>query len=233
MVKRDTEIEDIRRACSITHQCFTEILPFLKPGVTEQFVARQLKRIFSRYHVKPAFVPIIAFGPHTSVVHYLTAASSSTTCRRDEIILLDFGVKVNGYCSDMTRMVFVGIPKKEWLTAYTTLLHVQEACLQKIRDNKQKSFSGAALDRFARSCIKKAGLPPYPHGLGHNVGRKIHELPRLSRKKPALITAGMVFTVEPGTYIEDDYGIRIEDTVVLKEDGLEILTKTPKVLLCI
>ena len=89
------------------------------------------------------------------------------------------------------------------------------------------------MDNLARKMISDAGLPPYPHGLGHNVGREIHELPKLNRKKDAIITPGMVFTIEPATYIRGEYGIRIEDTVCLSKDGLEILTHSPKTLICV
>ena len=230
MIKNDSEISAIRRACHITDLCFTKILDSIKPGVTEKEIAVRLEDLFAHHNAKPAFPTIVAFGKHTSVVHYLVAKESLTRCRKQEIILLDFGVKVDGYCSDMTRMVFMGSPRTEWIHAYDAIRVVQQSCIDKIRALNVRKFSGAWLDRFARTCIKKAGLPPYPHGLGHNVGLEIHELPRLSRKKDAQICPGMVFTIEPGTYVKDDYGIRIEDTVVLSDNGLEILTNSLKTL---
>jgi Xaa-Pro aminopeptidase len=233
MIKNDKEIADIRRACEITDLCFTEILKAIKPGVTEKKIAFQLEKLFSKYGVEPAFPVIVAFGKHTSMVHYLDAKKSITRAGIREIILLDFGVKVNGYCSDMTRMVFVGKPQAGWIRAYDAIRTIQQSCIDKIRVLHGKHFSGASMDRFARALIKKANLPPYPHGLGHNLGRKIHELPRLSRKKDAQIVPGMVFTIEPGTYIKNAYGIRIEDTVLLKKNGIEILTKSPKTMLCL
>jgi len=225
MIKTEKEIYTISRACHITDLCFTEIQKSIKPGVTEKEISDIIETFIKKQHAEHSFPSIVAFGKNTSFVHHLKA--SSRRCRKQEIILLDFGANVDRYCSDMTRMVFVGKPKPEWIKAYQTVLSVQETIIKKITP---LPFSGAAMDILAREKIEKAGFPPYPHGLGHNLGLEIHELPRLSRKKDAQITPGMVFTIEPGTYIKGDYGIRIEDTVVLKEDGLEILTKSPKKL---
>lgn len=229
MIKNDKEIAAIRRACVITDLCFTEILKAIKPGVTEKKIAFQLEKLFSKYGVEPAFPVIVAFGKNTSIVHHLKP-SSYVRCRKQEIVLLDFGAKVHGYCSDMTRMIFIGKPKQQWIQTYETVLSVQQTIIQMI---KQVPFSGAKMDNLARKMIEQAGYPPYPHGLGHNLGKEIHELPRLSRKKDAQILPGMVFTIEPGTYIEGAYGIRIEDTVLLKKNGIEILTKSPKTMLCL
>jgi Xaa-Pro aminopeptidase len=233
MIKTDKEIRFIRKSCLVTDACFSELLPNIHVGVTEQELNRKLNQIFVKHNVKPAFPPIVAFGKHTSIVHYMTSSASDTRCRKNEIILLDFGVKVNGYCSDMTRMVFAGTPKEEWVNAYNVIIKIQQSCLDKIQKLHTGSFPGARLDKYTRSQITKFGLPPYPHGLGHNLGIIIHELPRLSRRKPAKISHGMAFTIEPGTYIKNTFGIRIEDTVYWSQNGLEILTKTPKKLIII
>jgi Xaa-Pro aminopeptidase len=233
MIKSKKEIENIQAACKITDTCFIYILPQIVPGVTEKEIAEKIETFIIKSGAELAFPVIVAFGKNTSFVHHLKV-SKYVKCRRQEIVLLDFGAKVKGYCSDMTRMVFVGTPKKEWVFAYETVLQVQLAIINTIRSpirsrmTKKIPFSGAKMDILARSLIAEAGLPPYPHGLGHNLGIEIHELPRLSRKKDAVITPGMVFTVEPGTYVKGQYGIRIEDTVCLNSNGLEILTKSPK-----
>jgi Xaa-Pro aminopeptidase len=224
MIKSEKELSAIRRACQITDHCFSFILNSIKPGVSEAEISNKIEKFIKQQDAELSFPSIVAFGKNTSFVHHLKA-SSHVRCKHQEIVLLDFGAKVDGYCSDMTRMVFVGTPKDEWKHAYDLILRVQQTIIKKITPIP---FSGAQMDIRARSMIEKAGLPPYPHGLGHNVGREIHELPRLSRKKDAQITPGMVFTIEPGTYIKGDYGIRIEDTVVLKKDGIEILTRSPK-----
>jgi Xaa-Pro aminopeptidase len=229
MIKTEEEISVIRNACHITDQCFTEILLSLKPGVTEKEISDTIETYIKKRNADLSFPSIVAFGKNTSIVHHLKA-SPLVRCRKQEIVLLDFGAKVDGYCSDMTRMVFVGEPRITWVRTYETLVHIQETIIKMITP---VPFSGATIDIYARSLIEKAGFPPYPHGLGHNVGMEIHELPRLSRKKDAQITPGMVFTIEPGIYIKGDYGIRIEDTVLLKKDGLEILTKSPKTMICL
>lgn len=223
--KRNDEIEHIKKAAGLTDRCFTEILPFIKPGVTEKEIANKIEAFIINNNAELAFPPIVAFGSNTSIVHHLKP-SKYVRCRKQEIILLDFGAKVNGYCSDMTRMVFVGVPKNEWMRAYTTVRHVQQTIIDKITPTP---FSGASMDTLARQMIEQAGFPPYPHSLGHCLGKEIHELPRLSRKRDARITPGMVFTIEPGTYIKGDYGIRIEDTVLLTDTELTMLTTAPNI----
>lgn len=171
----------------------------------------------------------------------------SSRLRSNDIILLDFGARINGYCSDMTRVVFIGKPKDEWRRAYQTVLKAQISVIQRMQscyhvplhDSKFIKLSGAQLDRMAKKVIQKAGLPPYPHSLGHGVGLAIHEIPRLiARKdrilpksqprKDAILLSGMVFTVEPAVYVEGAYGIRIEDLILLKKDGIELLSQSPK-----
>jgi Xaa-Pro aminopeptidase len=220
----------IRIACEVTDRCFVSLLAHITPGVTEGNLTKYILSYLQKHGAQPAFPPITAFGEHTSVVHYKDSHLSKTKCRKSEIILLDFGAKVNGYCADMTRIVFVGKPKKEWIRAYKTVLTVQRAILDTLdsRVGKKKSFSGAELDRTAKDMIAGAGFPPYKHSLGHAIGKKVHEPPKLSVKKDARILPGLVFTIEPGIYIEGSYGIRIEDLVRLKKDGLEILSKSPR-----
>jgi Xaa-Pro aminopeptidase len=229
MIKSKIEIENIRAASRLTDECFSSICSEIKPGVTEKEVAEKIEAFIIKNGAELAFPVIAAFGKNTSFVHHLKA-SMYVKCRRQEIILLDFGAKVNGYCSDMTRMVFVGKPKKEWIFAYKTILHVQQTILDAIRPSP---FSGAKMDILARQMIADAGLPPYPHGLGHSLGIEIHEHPKLNRKKDAVIAPVAVFTVEPGTYIKGQYGIRIEDTVCLKSNGLERLTTSTKEMIIV
>jgi len=138
-------------------------------------------------------------------------------------------------------MVFVGEPKTEWIKAYSVILATQTAVINKIQrhfhlsinESKTMGFSGARMDRFARKMIADAGLPPYPHGLGHSLGREIHEHPKLNRKKDEQIGPRMAFTIEPATYIKGEYGIRIEDTVCLNTEGLEQLTRSPKEMIIV
>ncbi|MBI3577223.1 aminopeptidase P family protein [Candidatus Gottesmanbacteria bacterium] len=222
MIKREDEIENIRQAAKITDECFDFIIGKIKPGVTESEIAWEIESFFRQRGAQTAFSPIVAFGKNSSMPHYRT---SETRLRTSDIILLDFGARVNGYCSDMTRVVFVGKPKDEWKRAYEVVLKAQTVALNNIHNNP---------DKLSREVIKKAGFPPYPHSLGHGVGLAIHEQPRLSYKNPsARLRAGMVVAIEPAIYKEGRYGIRIEDLVLLKKDGVEILSKSPKKLLII
>ncbi len=232
MIKREDEIKNIRMAATLTDQCFDFILEKIKPGVSENKIAWEIESFIRSRGAQLAFSPIVAFGTHTSQPHYLTGPGLVKT---PELVLLDFGAKVNGYCSDMTRVVFVGKPKDEWRRAYNTVFDAQHAALEYLHLKRVKAHlpgdvrrSGANVDRIARKVIEKAGFPTYPHSLGHGVGLDIHEAPRLTINKDAELKPGMVVTVEPGIYVEGSYGIRIEDLVLLKKDGIEILSTSKK-----
>lgn len=216
-IKREDEIENIRQACKLTDACFSQIIKDLKPGVTEGEIQWKIESFIRMRGAGLAFSPIVAFGKNTSQPHYLTVNDERLT--NNSLVLLDFGARVNGYCSDMTRVVFVGKPKPEWVSAYAKIQHAQEAALKALASGER---SGAKLDAAARRYVK------YPHSLGHNIGLDIHESPRLSVKKDVTLKPGMVFSIEPGVYIEGQYGIRIEDLVLLKQDGIEILSQSSK-----
>jgi len=229
------KIENIHLAATLTDKCFTYILSKLKLGVDEGAIMQEIESFFRKNGAKNAFPPIVAFGKHASQPHFNTPDNEPLT--NNQLVLLDFGAKVNGYCADMTRTVFIGKPNDEWVKAYNIVSETQQAVINEIEKyfdvsiHQSINISGATMDRIAKDRIEKAGYPPYKHSLGHAIGHKVHEAPRLSVKRDALIYPGMVFTIEPGIYIENEYGIRIEDTVLLKEDGLEILTKSSKDLL--
>ncbi len=237
MIKRVDEIENIRQAAALTDQCFIYLTSFLKPSVTESQIAWEIESFFRKHGAKSVFSPIVAFGTHSSQPHYTFGLErpglsrlKGQALKNQDIVLLDFGARVNGYCSDMTRVVFVGRSKDEWKRAYDTVLRAQQTALDLLAGFHP--VSGATLDKGAREAIKKAGFPLYPHSLGHGVGLSIHEQPRLSYKNPTVhLKPGMVVTVEPAIYIEGSYGIRIEDLVLLKKDGVEILSKSPKELI--
>ena len=241
MIKRDDEIASIKKAAQITDQCYDFILKKIQPGVTESDIAWEIESFFRKHGATTAFSPIVAFGKNSSQPHYNPYSITkkpfdSPSLKNNDVILLDFGARVNGYCADMTRVVFIGKPKDEWIRAYHSVLEAQKKALLAMKkcyhvplhDSKSVSISGAALDRAARKHIEDAGFSPYPHSLGHGVGLDIHESPRLSVKNDELLTPGMVCTVEPGVYVEGQYGIRIEDLVFLRNDGIEILSKSNK-----
>lgn len=225
MMKREDEIENIRKAAKITDECFDFILEKIRPGISESDISWEIEAFIRARGACLAFSPIVAFGKNTSQPHYKT---SDLRLRTSDIILMDFGARVNGYCSDMTRIVFIGNPEAAWIKAYETVLDAQQKALEYLTGPGPVTRSGRAADRIAHGIIKKAGFPTYPHSLGHGVGLDIHEAPRLTVKKDQKLKPGMVVTVEPGIYIEGQYGIRIEDLVLLKEDGMEILSKSKK-----
>lgn len=244
-IKKPAEIEFIRKASKITDECFSYILPKLKPGVTEAEIAWEMQTFFRKNDAEDAFSPIVAFGKNSSQPHYSSLSNGakenqSLALKSGDIILLDFGAKVNGYCADMTRVVFLGKPKDEWMKAYNCVLDAQQSALQYLKDcyhvplHDSKNgidnsmCSGAQADRIARQVLAKEGFPPYPHSLGHALGLDIHESPRLSRTQDSLLKPNMVITIEPGVYIENSYGFRIEDTVLISHDTIEVLTQSPK-----
>ncbi|KKU87822.1 MAG: Xaa-Pro aminopeptidase [Candidatus Gottesmanbacteria bacterium GW2011_GWA2_47_9] len=243
MIKRTDEIENIRAAAKLTDACFTFILSKLTPGVEEGEIAWEIESFFRKRGATLAFSPIVAFGKNSSQPHYSPSNSRSFDFAQDkqsgilqkqDVALFDFGARVNGYCSDMTRVVFIGKPKDEWRRTYQTVLEAQQAALEYLQAQGRalsSQLSGGKADRIARAVIQKAGLPPYPHSLGHAVGLDIHEAPRLTVKKNQILKPNMVVTVEPGVYVEGQYGIRIEDLILLKKDSIEVLSKSPKELI--
>lgn len=227
MIKQKHEIKHIRTAAHLTDRCFTYILPMIKPGVTESFIAAEITSFFREFGAENAFSPIVAFGKNTSMPHYGLSHLSKTACQTNDIVLLDFGARVNGYCADMTRMVFVGTPKPEWIEAYTAVLTANQKAIELLKNGQR---NGATLDAAAQEILAEANLPVYPHSLGHAVGLDIHEAPRLTVKKEEQLKPNMAVTIEPGTYIEGSYGIRIEDLILVQKTGVETLSRSHKEL---
>lgn len=223
MIKRKDEIENIKLAAKITDQCFSYITKRIRPGVTETRLAWEIESFLKMKAGDVAFSPIVAFNEHSSQPHFSTLQGAPL--RKNSLVLLDFGARVNGYCADMTRVVFLGQPKTEWVNAYNAVLAANQKALDLLKDGQR---NGATLDAAAREVIAEADLPVYPHSLGHAVGLDIHEAPRLTIKKSEVLEPGMVVTVEPGVYIEGSYGVRLEDLVLLKENSVEILSKSTK-----
>lgn len=223
MIKRADEIENIKLAANITDQCFRYIEKRIRPGITESRLAWEIESFFKVKAGDNAFSPIIAFNQNSSQPHYMSRGNNPL--RKGSLILLDFGAKVNGYCADMTRVLFFGTPKPEWVHAYETVLSANEKAIALLKEGER---NGATLDAAAKKIITDAGLPIYPHSLGHAVGLAIHEAPRLSSTKDEELKFGMAVTIEPGVYIEGSYGIRIEDLVLIKKNGIEVLSHADK-----
>ncbi|OGG20494.1 hypothetical protein A3D03_03485, partial [Candidatus Gottesmanbacteria bacterium RIFCSPHIGHO2_02_FULL_40_13] len=222
LTKDNDEITKIKSAAKMTDMAFEYIKEKIKKGVSEKDLALELEFFLKKNAGDIAFPPIVAYDENAAIPHYLSSNDQRLTT--NSLILLDFGAKVEGYCADMTRVVFFGSPDNNQVKIYNTVYKAQELALKKIKSG----LKTAEIDKVAREYIKSAGFPEYPHGLGHGVGLAIHEAPRLKPESLEVLKENMVVTVEPGIYLEGNCGVRIEDLVVLTKEGCEILSKSSK-----
>lgn len=214
------EIEAISRALRITEEAFQEVLKILRPGKTEKEIAWQVKQWI---HLKGgddlAFEPIVAAGPNAALPH---AEPSEREIRKGEPILFDFGSKWRGYCSDLSRTVFLGRPTDRFKEVYSLVRQAQLQAEKGIR----AGLTTAEADALARSVIEKGGYGKYfKHSLGHGVGLATHELPSLSPIKATPLLPGMVVTLEPGIYLPGWGGVRLEDMAVIQKKGARLLNQ--------
>lgn len=227
-VKTPVELQSIRTACKIVNDAFYKTIGQLKVGVTEKQIAEFIeKEMILNGAESTSFTTIVAFGENSAVPHHQTG---NTRLKPNMPVLIDVGCKVNGYCSDLTRTVFFGVPDKKFLDCYQAVLQANETAESLITD---KTTTDRA-DKIARNVLKGYGLDGYfTHSLGHGLGLEIHEYPTLSKKKKDALKNGMVFTVEPGVYFDGKFGIRIEDTCLLKDGRVERLFTDEKKLIII
>jgi Xaa-Pro aminopeptidase len=225
-VKSNEEVSVITKAAQITDQVFQKILPKLKAGLREQEVEAKIRTESAKLGASgQSFAPIVAAGKHSSIPHHLT---SNYRLRLGDVVLIDFGAKWSGYCSDMTRTVFLKKPTSKQKEVYDLVLKAQEVAIKGIKPG----MTGAQADKFARKIIERAGFGEnFLHSLGHGVGIEVHDGLRLVPKNKVVLRPGMVFTIEPGVYLPGKFGVRIEDLVVMKDDGVKVLSKSPKDLL--
>lgn len=225
-VKDEAEIAAMRRAQAITDDCFEYILPKLKPGVREIDVALEMELFMRRQGAgKLAFPTILIAGSKTSLPH---GEPGDNVIRDGDFVTMDYGANVDGYCTDMTRTVAVGHVSAEQKEVYETVLKAQLACCAQAK----AGMRGCEVDRIARDIIYGAGYEGcFGHGLGHSVGIEIHENPRYSPTCETVVEPGMLITIEPGIYLEGKFGVRIEDTTIVGENGCEILGRSPKELI--
>ncbi len=223
MVKDEAEIEALRRSAALNDAAFSHLLAVIEPGMTERQVAWEIES-YMRTHgaEKVAFDLIVAAGPNGALPH---ARPGDHVIGEGEPIVIDMGCILEGYCSDMTRTICLGRPDAKYLEVWNLVLQAQEAALRGIR----AGIDGVEADALARTVIEEAGYGDYfGHGLGHGVGLAVHEGPRASKLSEDTYEAGMSLTVEPGIYLPNEFGVRIEDLVVIREDGVENLTHSPK-----
>jgi Xaa-Pro aminopeptidase len=226
MVKRSDELTVMGRAARIGDRAFKKLLPDIVPGITECELARRLEVYCSDLgSEKPSFDTIALFGDRTALPH---GKPGTRRLRQGMFVLVDFGCTVEGFASDMTRTVVCGKATGRQRAVYQTVLRAQ----QRARKCARAEMTANAIDALAREVIDCAGYEEqFGHALGHGVGRRIHESPRLSSKVTAKVPAGAVVTIEPGIYLPGFGGVRIEDMVVLQPDGIILLTHSPRELL--
>lgn len=222
-VKDDEEIACIRKAQEIAESAFDHILTFIRPGVTEREIALELDHeMYLNGAEALSFETIALAGTNTSMPH---GVPSDKSVQNGEFVLMDFGAVWNGYHSDMTRTICVGEPDEEMRKVYDIVLKAQEECL----NNAHAGMTGSELDKIARDVIEDAGYGDcFGHSLGHGVGMEIHEKPNASPSVKSILLPGSVVTVEPGIYLAGKFGVRIEDFVILTENGINNLTKCAK-----
>jgi len=223
--KDDEEIAALRRAAAIADQALTDLLDEIEVGMDEAEIAMRLELFIRRSEVDGvAFEINVSSGPNTALNHYRPTMERRRT-RPGDLLLFDFGACVDGYRSDMTRTLSVGRPSAESRRIYDLVLRANRAGIEAVRPEA----SGVAVDALARDVIAAAGHGShFGHGLGHGIGLEVHESPSLSPLSQDTLTAGMVVTVEPGVYLPDSGGVRIEDDVVVTDDGCDLLTHFPK-----
>ncbi len=224
LIKDASEIESIKKACETTDLAFSHIKKFIKKGISEKNLAIELEYFIKKNADDIAFPPIIAFNENAAIPHYLSNNIQHLT--NNSLILCDFGIKINGYCSDMTRIIFFGEPDDQMRNAYQAVLEAQALAIRRLK----VGIKCGTIDSMTKKYLTSLGYPEFQHGTGHGVGLAVHESPRLKKGSHEILKDYMVVTVEPGIYLENQFGIRIEDLVLLKEDGVEILSHSPKLL---
>lgn len=225
-VKTEEELTYLAKAEEIGDKAFTRLLKVLKPGMTELEVAAELEYFMKQEGAEDlSFNTIVASGLNSSMPH---AIPGNKKIEEGDFITFDFGCKYKGYCSDMTRTVVLGKANEKQKEIYNVVLKAQLAGLEAVK----AGISGSSVDKVSRDIITEAGYGEYfGHGLGHSVGLFIHENPRLSPSDDTILQAGMIETVEPGIYVPGFGGVRIEDMVVVTENGCRNLAHSPKELI--
>lgn len=242
--KTSNEIKTIQAACKIGDKAFLYIQKFLKPGITELGLAWEMEKYIKELGADLAFPTIIAFGKNSAVPHHKT---NDQRLKANDVVLLDFGVKVDGYCSDMSRTLIIGQTNKEQERVYAAVKTAQGKAVEFIQKklmeysssevrslDKDKNSSrylsnnnailASEVDKVARDYIVSQGYPSIPHSLGHGIGIAVHESPRLSPTSKDILEEGMVFSIEPGVYLNNKFGVRIEDLYTIQNSKLVQLT---------
>lgn len=226
--KEGEEISKLQEAAHISDLAFDHLLNVIKPGMTELEAAAELEYAMKKHGAqKPSFDTIVAAGEHGAMPH---AKPTDRPIQDGDLVVMDFGCIYEGYCSDMTRTIAVGQPGDQQRSVYNMVLYTQLKALNHIKEGMRLG----ELDQLARETLDSFGYGQYfGHSLGHGVGIEIHEMPTVSSKSSDILRSGMVFSVEPGVYLNQSFGVRIEDTVLMLDGELVILNHAPKDLIVI
>lgn len=223
IVKDAEEIKTITYACELTDNAFRYIQPFIREGISEIDLADRIDNFFKRNGASSAFPSIVAFGSHASIPHH--TPTTKKLAATDHYILFDLGAQFKNYCGDLSRTLFIGDIPNTVRNQYAAVLTSQEKALASLKKKKRKAKDS---DSAARKSLLDQGYPTIPHAVGHGIGINVHEAPSISPSSTEKLTSGMVITIEPGLYIPGHGGIRIEDTVLITEQGYTLLTHSPK-----
>lgn len=228
LVKTESEINVIQDAASIADQAFEHILTFIKPGVQEIEVANELEFYMRKLGAtSSSFDIIVASGYRSALPH---GVASSKIIENGELVTMDFGALYQGYCSDITRTIAVGEINEDLKKIYNTVLEAQKRGVK----HTKAGITGKEADALTRDYIQEQGYGKYfGHSTGHGLGMEVHESPSLAPRSTTTLEAGMVVTIEPGIYIEEIGGCRIEDDIVITESGNRVLTQAPKELITV
>lgn len=226
VIKSKDEIDKIKKAAVIADKGFSHMLNFIKAGMTEREIALELEFFMKKEGASGlSFETIAASGYRSALPH---GAASDKKIENGEFLTLDFGCIYQDYCSDMTRTVAIGDVTPKMVDVYNIVLEANRKALKEIKPEA----SSRNVDAAARNYIADMGYGSnFGHGLGHGVGREIHEAPRLSPACDVILKSGMVVTDEPGIYLPGEFGVRIEDLVLVTDDGFEVLSKSPRELI--
>jgi Xaa-Pro aminopeptidase len=221
MAKTQPEVAAIRKALRLAESVFSRVAADLRPGMTEKEAAWSLEKALREAGADGLSFPVIAAsGPNSALPH---AIPGDRPLQPGEPILFDWGVRLEGYCSDISRTLFMGKPDDTFRKVFQTVREAQEMAIAAIK----AGADAKAVDNIARRHIEKMGFKDrFGHGLGHGVGLAIHEQPRLSPLSDKILEAGMVCTVEPGIYLPGWGGVRLENMIVVTSDGAEVLNET-------